>query len=86
MNYTDDAIDSKSHPGPFDPPLSVAEAAEALNVRRSTIYTLLRDRQIAAVKICGATRIRSSEITRFFESPPPAKYEPLGPKQGRRSA
>jgi excisionase family DNA binding protein len=81
----DDAIDSKAHPGPFDPPLTIAEAAQALNVRRSIIYTLLRDRQISAIKICGATRIRSSDVMKFFESLPSAKYEALGPKQGRRS-
>ena len=85
MTYTDEAIDSKSGPGPFDPPLTVAEAAAALNIKRSSLYTLLKSGQIAAIKICGATRIRTSEITRFYESLPAAGYAPLGPKQGVRA-
>jgi len=75
-----------AEPGPFDPPLTPIEAAAALNIKRSLLYTLLKAGQIASVKVGGATRIKTSEINRFYENLPPAQYKPLGPKQGVRRA
>jgi excisionase family DNA binding protein len=58
------------------------EAASALNVNRATVYELLKEGSLTSVKIRGATRIKSSALAQFCASLPPAKYQPLGPKQG----
>ena len=66
----------------FDPPLSILQAAAALNISRTAVYEILARGELTAVKLNGKTLIRSSEIERFFELLPAAKYAPLGAKQG----
>ena len=65
-----------------DPPLTLDETANALNVKLSTVYELLKEGSLTSVKIRGATRVKSSEVTRFYDTLPPAQYKPLGRKQG----
>lgn len=61
----------------FDPPLSILQAAAALNVSRTAIYEILARGEMTAVKLNGKTLICSSEIERFFETLPAAKFQPL---------
>ena len=70
----------------FDPPLTIEEAAQALNLRRSSIYKLLKSKQLSTVKILRTTRIRSSDVEPFYASAPVAEYAPLTDKQGARTA
>jgi excisionase family DNA binding protein len=66
----------------FRPPLTVAEAAAALNINRATIFELLKSGALRSVKIRAATRITCEEIERFHATLPAGEYTPLGPKQG----
>jgi excisionase family DNA binding protein len=61
------------------------EAADALNIHRATIYELLKEGSLVSVKLRGSTRIKATELARFCASLPPAKYDPLGRKQGVRT-
>jgi len=70
----------------FDPPLTIAEAAQALNLRRSSIYKLLKSKQLTAVKFGGTRRIPSSSVEHYFANAPVAEYAPLTDKQGARTA
>ncbi len=70
----------------FDRPLTISEVAQALNLRRSTIYKLLKSKQLTAIKFGGATRIPSSSVESYFASAPTAQYAPLTDKEGARTA
>jgi excisionase family DNA binding protein len=60
----------------FDPPLSILQVAAALNVSRTAVYEILARGEMAAVKLNGKTLIRSTEVERYFESLPKAKFAP----------
>jgi excisionase family DNA binding protein len=47
--------------------LTGREAMTLLSVRRSTLQKLLRERELAKVKICGATRIPESSVIAYIE-------------------
>ena len=61
----------------FDPPLSILQAAAALNISRTAVYEILARGEMAAVKLNGKTLIRSTEIERYFESLPKATFAPV---------
>jgi excisionase family DNA binding protein len=45
----------------FDPPLSIIQAAAALNISRTAVYEILARGEMTAVKLNGKTLIRSTE-------------------------
>jgi excisionase family DNA binding protein len=57
-----------------DPPLSILQAAAALNISRTALYEILARGELTAVKLNGKTLIRSTEVERYFESLPQAKF------------
>ena len=58
----------------FDPPLSILQAAAALNISRTAVYEILQRGEMTAVKLNNRTLIRSSEVERYFASLPEAKF------------
>ena len=48
--------------------LTPDEAAEVLGVSRSKLYELLRERQVASVKVGGLRRITMTALNDFVES------------------
>ena len=48
--------------------LNVDEAAEVLGISRSMLYELLRDRQVASVKVGGLRRITMTALNQYVES------------------
>jgi len=48
--------------------LNVDEAAEVLGISRSKLYELLRDRQVASVKVGGLRRITMTALNQYVES------------------
>ena len=65
----------------FDPPLTIGEAAQE-RTAPSTIYKLLKSKQLSAVKFGGARRIPTSSVERYYASAPVAEYAPLTAKEG----
>jgi excisionase family DNA binding protein len=61
----------------FDPPLSIIQAAAALNISRTAVYEILARGEMTAVKSHGKTLIRSTEVERYFDSLPKAKFAPM---------
>ena len=61
----------------FDPPLSINQVAAALNVSRTHVYEILARGEMTAVKLNGKTLVRTTEVERFFESLPKAKFAPV---------
>ena len=52
--------------GPFDPLLSLNHIAEATGWKRSKIYWLIQQKHLAAVKLCGSTRVPKSSLDAFL--------------------
>jgi len=46
--------------------LTVREAAEILHVKPCTVYRLVREKQLAAVRVSHAIRIAAAEVERFL--------------------
>jgi excisionase family DNA binding protein len=61
----------------FDPPLAINQVAAALNISRTRVYEILARGEMTAVKLNGKTLIRSTEVERYFESLPKAKFAPV---------
>jgi excisionase family DNA binding protein len=61
----------------FDPPLSILQTASALNISRTAVYDLLKSGAMKSVKLNGKTLVRSTEVERFFNSLPEARFAPL---------
>lgn len=55
---------------PIDHLLDVQEACNKGNISRSKLYNLLATKQLTAVKIGRATRIRASDLARFIDGLP----------------
>lgn len=47
---------------------TVDEACEALTISRPTLYRLMRDGELTAIKIAGRTVIRTEELQRFLDT------------------
>jgi hypothetical protein len=60
----------------FDPLISTRDAMKVLSESRSGLYAKLRAGAIVAVKDNGSTKIRASELRRYIDSLPRAKYAP----------
>lgn len=58
----------------FDPPLSILQAAAALNISRTAVYEILARGEMTAVKLNNKTLIRSTEVERYFNSRPKAHF------------
>jgi excisionase family DNA binding protein len=61
----------------FDPPLTINQVAAALNISRTRVYEILARGEMTAVKLNNKTLIRSTEVERYFESLPKAKFAPV---------
>jgi excisionase family DNA binding protein len=53
---------------------SIREAGEKLSLSRSTVYALMNDRRLPAVKIGRKTLIPATGIAKFLASLPPAPF------------
>ena len=51
----------------LEPLLTITEAAEVLGVQRSTIYRLLRDSDLVAVRVGKRLRFRPSDLEDYLE-------------------
>ena len=60
----------------FDDLLNLTEVCAMLRVKRSRVYTMLKDQKLRALKIGRSTVIARSEIDRFLASVPAAVYMP----------
>jgi excisionase family DNA binding protein len=60
----------------FDPLLSTREAMRLLSDSRSGLYAKLRAGALTAVKEGGSRKIRASELRRYMDGLPRAKYSP----------
>lgn len=49
-------------------PLSIGEAAEAMNVSRRTVWRLIHDGRVRTLRIRGRTLIEQREIDAFLKS------------------
>jgi len=47
--------------------VTVDEAAQMLNVGRTTIYALIKKKELLPLKICGATRIEVTEVKKCIK-------------------
>lgn len=63
-----DAMKAKTD---YDQPLSISEVCEYLTLGRSTVYELLASRELAGIKLAGATRIKRSELQRYIDAARP---------------
>jgi len=48
--------------------LTAQEAAEILNIGRSTIYQMIKEKEIPSVRIGRSVRIRQQALEKFIES------------------
>jgi excisionase family DNA binding protein len=48
------------------PVLTIPEVAEALRVHQKTVYKLVSERKLRAVKVGRAVRVRLTELERFL--------------------
>jgi hypothetical protein len=60
----------------FDPLISTREAMKILSESRTSLCAKLRGGKLAAVKDSGSTKIRASELRRYMDSLPKAKFAP----------
>jgi excisionase family DNA binding protein len=60
----------------FDPLISLRDAMQLLSESRSGLYAKLRAGTLTAVKDGGSVRIRQSELRRYIDSLPRARYAP----------
>jgi excisionase family DNA binding protein len=63
----------------FDPPLSINQTASALNISRTAVYEILARGEMIAVKLNGKTLIRTTQVERYFDSLPKAKFASAQP-------
>ncbi len=48
--------------------MTVAEVQEHLNIGRTKVYSLISRRELPAVRIDRAVRVRKSDVERYLES------------------
>jgi excisionase family DNA binding protein len=48
--------------------LDVDEVAEMLSVRRSSVYSLIRNRELEAIRVGHLWRVKASALTRFIQA------------------
>jgi len=71
----------------YIPPVcTVAEAARALRVGRSTVYRLVESGEIAVLRIRGAVRIRREVLLAYAEREPAPPAKPEGAPSGKPRA
>ena len=50
-----------------DPLLNAQQVAKVLNVSKTFVYTLMRKGEIPTVKILGARRVRSEDLSQYIK-------------------
>jgi excisionase family DNA binding protein len=68
-------VENKKKAAYFDPVFRIHEVCELLNVKRSTIYKLLADQDLSAIKYGRSTMICRSEIERYLATARPAVFK-----------
>ncbi|MGD0184024.1 MAG: helix-turn-helix domain-containing protein [Roseiarcus sp.] len=56
----------------FDPLFAITDVCEFLNFKRSKVYELLANGELAAIKLSNSTRIKRSELQRYLNTARPA--------------
>ncbi len=58
-----------------DYPYSIPEAGSRIGFKTTTIYSLIKKGELAAIKLGSQTRIMGHELRRYLESAPAYKTE-----------
>lgn len=58
----------------FDPLFNLKEVGKIIRAERSTLYNLMRDGKLNAVKLGGSTLVRRSELDRYLATAKPAEF------------
>ncbi|MFQ6614430.1 MAG: helix-turn-helix domain-containing protein [Fidelibacterota bacterium] len=63
--------------------LNLEEACQLLQIRKRTMYQLLKERKIPGVKIGGQWRFRKQDLFNLFSSPSTPEEDPLVKQRNR---